>query len=46
MGRLDVLEYDSKGHLTVDAQPFVVQTEGGAVEVMVVDGHGVRASGR
>jgi hypothetical protein len=46
MGRVDVLEYDAKGHLTVDERPFVVQTEGGAVEVMVVDGHGVRASSR
>jgi hypothetical protein len=42
-GRVDVLDYDGAGHLRVEARPFVVQVEGGTVDVMVVDAHGVHS---
>ena len=36
LGRVDVLDYDGRGHLAVEERPFVVQTEGGTAPVITV----------
>jgi hypothetical protein len=36
LGRVDVLDYDGSGHLTVEQRPFVVQAEGGTADVITV----------
>jgi hypothetical protein len=36
LGRVDVFDYDGRGHLAVEERPFVVQTEGGTAPVITV----------
>ncbi len=38
LGRLDVIEYDGFGHVALEEHPFVVQTEGGTVDLATVRG--------
>jgi hypothetical protein len=38
LGRVDILDYDGVGHLGIEEHPFVIQTEGGTVEVTTLRG--------